>query len=69
MTIAEQIKILCVRNDISVAELARRYGTSPQNFSAKLKRGSFSIADLEAIAEAVGCKFERYFVLEDGEKI
>ena len=32
MTIKEQIKILCVRCNVSEAELARRLGTSPQNF-------------------------------------
>ena len=31
MTISEQIKVLCVRSNISVAELARRMGTTPQN--------------------------------------
>ena len=45
MNLSEQIKVLCVRSNISVSELARRIGTSPQNFNAKLKRGTFSIAD------------------------
>lgn len=44
MTISEQIKALCVRSDISVAELVRRIGTSPQNLSGKMKRESFTIA-------------------------
>ena len=69
MTISEQIKVLCVRADISVAELARRIGTTPQNFSGKMKRESFTIAELEDIAEAVNSSFERKFVLENGEKI
>lgn len=69
MTISEQIKILCVRSNISVSELARRYGTTPQNFSSKMKRESFSIEELERIAEALNCTFERHFVLSDGEKI
>ena len=30
MTLSEQIKVLCVRSNISVAELARRVGTSPR---------------------------------------
>lgn len=29
MTISEQIKVLCVRSNISVAELARRMGIKP----------------------------------------
>ncbi len=37
MTISEQIKVLCVRSNISVSELARRVGTTPQNFNAKLE--------------------------------
>ena len=69
MTISEQIKILCVRSNISVSELARRVGTSPQNFNAKMKRESFTVAELETIANAVECKFERYFLLENGDKI
>lgn len=69
MTISEQIKVLCVRSDLSVAELARRLGTTPQNFNAKLKRGSFTITDLENLAEAVSCSFERYFVLPNGDRV
>ncbi len=69
MTISEQIKVLCVRSDISVAELARRLGTTPQNLSGKMKRGSFTVSELENIAKVVNSSFERKFVLENGEKI
>ena len=69
MTISEQIKVLCVRSDISGAELARRIGTTPQNFNGKMKRESFTVAELEDIADAVNSSFERKFVLENGEKI
>lgn len=69
MNLSEQIRVLCVRSNISVSELARRVGTSPQNFNAKLKRETFTISDLEEIAKAVDCSFERKFVLENGEKV
>ena len=69
MTISEQIKILCVRQNISVAELARRLGKSPQSFNSKLKRESFTIDDLNKIADVTGSIFERKFILSDGEKI
>ena len=65
MTISEQIKVLCVRSDISVAELARRIGTTPQNFNGKMKRESFTIAELEDIAGAVNSSFERKSVLKN----
>ncbi len=69
MNISEQIKVLCVRCNISVAELARRTNHSPQSFSGKLKRESFTIAELDEIAEATGSTFERNFVLPTGDKI
>ena len=69
MTDAEQIKILCVRKNISLAELARLTGQSPQNLSSKLKRESFTVNDLEKIADAVGVIYEHNFVLENGERI
>ena len=69
MNVSEQIKILCIRSNISVSELARRVGTSPQNFNAKLKRETFTVSDLGKIAEVVDCTFERSFVLENGDKI
>ena len=69
MTISEQIRMLCGRLNISVAELARRTGKSPQNFNSKLKRESFTIEELDSIAEATGTTFERNFVLNNGEKV
>lgn len=69
ITISEQIRVLCVRSNISVAELARRSGKSPQSFNSKLKRESFTIKDLEEIAEATGTSFRRNYILPNGEKI
>lgn len=69
MTISEQIKVLCVRKNMSLAELARRLGTTPQNLNAKLKRESFTVAELEKIATVSGVTFERNFVLDDGDTI
>ncbi len=69
MTISEQIRVLCVRKNISLAELARRLETTPQNLNAKLKRESFTVGELEKIAEASGVTFERSFVLDDGDTV
>jgi IS30 family transposase len=69
MSISEQIRVLCVRSNISVAELARRINHSPQSFSGKLKRESFTVAELDEIADATGTVFERSFVMPSGEKI
>ena len=69
MGISEQIRVLCVRSNISMAELARRLGVSPQSLSAKMKRESFTISELEKIAEAVGASFVRKFVLYNGIEV
>ena len=69
MTTAEQIKVLCVRMDISISELARRIGQSPQNFSAKLKRGTITDTELVKIADTLNISYEQSFTLPNGEKI
>lgn len=69
MSISDQIRMLCARLNISKAELARRTGQSPQSLNAKMKRESFTINELDEIADAVNVKFERAFVLPNDERI
>jgi len=42
------IKELCEQMNISVSELARRIGQTPQNFNKKLKRETVSLDELKA---------------------
>lgn len=69
MTTTEQIKVLCVRTGVSLSELSRRLGQSPQNFTAKLKRNTITQDELNSIADVLNVKYEHYFVLENGEQI
>ena len=69
MDTSEQIKVLCVRMGISVSERARRIGYSPQNFNAKLKRGTIGEKDLIKIADVLGIIYQQSFVLSNGDKI
>ncbi len=69
MTVSEQIKVLCVRSNISVAELARRIGRTPQALNSKMKRDSFTVSDMEIIARAVDAEFKRVFILSNGDAI
>ncbi|UYJ41789.1 MAG: helix-turn-helix transcriptional regulator [Lachnospiraceae bacterium] len=69
MTISKQIKVLCVRCNVSEAELARRLGKSPQSFNSKMKRESFTMDELDKIAEALGVRFNREFILTNGDKV
>jgi len=50
VAVSEQIKIFCVKLGISVSELARLYGSSPQAFSQKMKRERFTTDELKKIA-------------------
>ena len=50
MNTSNLIKNLCKEKGISVAELARRIGQTPQNFNKKLKREPVSTAELMLIA-------------------
>lgn len=54
---------------MTIVELSKRLGTTNQNMANKLKRDNFSMKELEVIAEALDCKFEGYFVDENGDKI
>ena len=69
MSTSKQLKMLCVELDISIAELARLSGTSPQAFGQKMKRESFTPTELKEIAKAAGCSFETSFILPDGKRI
>lgn len=69
MTTSDMVRELCEKQNISLAELSRRIGQTPQNFNKKLKRGTVSFDEMVKIAEAVGAGYEQAFVLSDGEKI
>lgn len=69
MTTSNLIKNLCKEKGISVAELARRIGQTPQNFNKKLKRETVSTEELMEIAEILGVVFEQSYILENGEKL
>lgn len=69
MITSDMIRALCEKKNISIAELSRRIGQTPQNFNKKLKRGTVSSEEMMAIADAMGVGYEQAFVLEDGDKI
>ena len=69
MAVSEQVKILCVKLGISVSELARLYGSSPQAFNQKLKREGFTPAELKKVAEAAGFIYQSSFILPNGDKV
>ena len=69
MVIEEQIKMIGVKSNISLSEMARRLNKSPQAFNQQIKRGKLTIDDLNDIALISGCQLECSFVFPDGYKI
>lgn len=56
---------------MSLRKLAEAMGTSVQNLSSKLKRGSLKRAEMEKIAEILGAEYEseEHFIFPDGMRI
>lgn len=69
MSGAQKIKMLLAHEKISMSELARRLGTSPQAFNQKLKRDTFTLQELERIADTLKIDFEGHFVFADGQRV
>lgn len=66
MGMTERIRVLLVkRGNISEAELARRLHITPQKLSYKFKHDNFTVPELEAIAQALGCTLELSFRADD----
>lgn len=69
MIASEMIKELCKKQNISLAELCRRIGQTPQNFNKKLKRGTISFEDMVVIADALDVYYEQAFIFPNDERI
>lgn len=69
MTTSDMVRELCEKKSISLAELCRRIGQTPQNFNKKLKRGTVSFGEMMTIAEVLNVGYEQAFVLPSGERI
>lgn len=68
MSMAEEIRILCVKaGNVSDAELARRLGTSPQNFFNQMKRDNFTVDRVREIADVLGYDMEITFKKRDDQ--
>lgn len=69
MRIDEQVKMLCIKSNISMAEMARRLNKSPQSFCQKVKRGNFTLDELSDIALIAGCEVKCEFIYPNDESI
>ena len=68
--VSEKIRILLIKRKMTMSELADKIETTPQNLSNKLSRDNFNEKEMTAIAQALGCKLDVSFEMnESGEKI
>lgn len=64
-----QIKAAAAYKNITLATIAAGLGTSKQNLSNKLARGTLTDRELTAIANIIGCEYKCYFEFKDGKQI
>lgn len=69
LTVSEKIRMAAARSGVSLSELARRIGKTPQNLSQRLKRGTIYPEELEQIAAALGAEIDVAFVFPDGTRV
>lgn len=69
MTVAEKIRLIMKRQNLTMGDLAVRTNQTRQNLSNKMTRGNFTEKDITSLAEAMGCRVEVVFTMPDGEKL
>lgn len=67
MGMAEKVKILLMKSNMTQTEVARLLGTTQSNLAGKLQRDNLCERDLQAIAKICGVRFEGSFIFEDGK--
>ena len=66
----EKLKIIMGRRKVTITDLAKKTGQSPQNLANKFQRDNFSETELKKLTAALNCTFETVFTMTDnGEKI
>ena len=67
MNLSDTVREISKELNISLAEVARRVGQSPQNLSKKLNRGTLSFEEFETILKTLGVGMDVAFTLPGGE--
>lgn len=63
---SELIKIICQKNNISLSELARKIGQTPQNFNKKMLRNTVTDEELSRIVLELNVVYEQKISFSDG---
>ena len=69
ISVAEKLRLIMKRQNMTMGELAEASGQTRQNLSNKMTRGNFTEKDIESLASALGCSVKISFILSDGTEI
>ena len=69
LTVAEKIRLIMKRQNMTMGDLAAASGQTRQNLSNKMTRGNFTEKDIAELAAALGCSVAIKFTLSDGSEI
>ena len=69
ISVAEKLRLIMKRQNMTMGELAEASGQTRQNLSNKMTRGNFTEKDIESLASALGCSAKIIFVLPDVTEI
>ena len=69
MLIADKLRIVLIKLNISQSDLARRTLQSRANLCNKLTRNNFKLSEYEKLVTALGCQLEINIILPNGERI
>lgn len=59
------IRVALAMNNKSQRWLAGKFGTTPQNFNTRLRRGSFKDEEMQKIADILGMTWETGFKVKE----
>ena len=69
ISVAEKLRLIMKRQNMTMGELAEASGQTRQNLSNKMTRGNFTEKDIESLASALVCSVKISFILPDGTEI
>lgn len=68
MNVAERIKAIIKNNGKTISAMAVEMGIKQQQLSRTINNPRITLADLEKIADVLGCDVSDFFADEEGQK-
>lgn len=65
-TFEQRVKVVAILQNLSLGEVAEKYGSSQASLSVRLKNGKMSFTDQRRLADALQCEIVIRFIFPDG---